>query len=445
MLKFDEYWRAYTESYEFARTVKVEDKRPTQYIKDPNVRQYKQIHWSWIYLYTKHQWKYYLPPSYCTFNNNWNRTPLSFEFSDMWITLHDYQENATQFVVQQFDSGNRSAMVISWTWSWKTLTMLSIIKELWLSTILVVPTTTIAKWVKETFEKVIDVRIQKWAKKIELWLVTIMTHQTFNRIYDEINGKIDLLLCDELHHIPQKRIDQFNLWKWKFVCWVTATPKRKEFWIEWFKKILGNIYDTKKQALPIKVLYYDYNYSYNQKETQKAMQWLSPDSPEILRRLVINNDDRTQKLTLIIKYMMNLWKKRFIIFTDRVEHIKKMYEELSQHFDNVYEYYSETDKDKVIDSYDEWIIIGNIQCCWEWFNIPSLEVWILFVSTQRSNTVEQAVWRVRRYYWDKTHWILVDFIDELQIGVWKKKVLWWYARKKIYNEQWREVKYLLNE
>jgi superfamily II DNA or RNA helicase len=56
-----------------------------------------------------------------------------------------------------------------------------------------------------------------------------MCHQTFNKIYDQINGKIELMLMDEAHHIPETRVKQINLWKGRFVVGLTATAIRKEF------------------------------------------------------------------------------------------------------------------------------------------------------------------------------------------------------------------------
>ena len=48
--------------------------------------------------------------------------------------------------------------------------------------------------------------------------VMIITAQSFNKVYEKINDRYDILLIDEVHYMPKKRVDQINRWKGMFVC-----------------------------------------------------------------------------------------------------------------------------------------------------------------------------------------------------------------------------------
>ena len=67
---------------------------------------------------------------------------------------------------------------------------------------------------------------------------------------------------------------------------------------------LGNIHDTERQALPVKVMTYEYDHDYTVDEVIKAQEGLSPESPELYRRLYCYNADRVvhlQQILLIMK------------------------------------------------------------------------------------------------------------------------------------------------
>lgn len=435
-------WIAYTMSKQEAEQYRVEDKRDTaKYCKDDNKRIWLQANWSWIKLYTKIQNYYILPVS----NHRTIECNREFNFDIPDIELREHQQTMVDFINKVYSEGKKSAFIIAWTWTGKTYWMLALTQLLWMSTVIVTPNNTISKLLYDDFSRYVDTKIISWSKDIELTKVNIMCHQTFNRIYEKINGKVELLLMDEAHHIPEERIKQINLWKWRFVCWLTATAIRKEFWIEWFKMLFWSVLDTETEALPIKLYYHDFRYDYNQDEFLNASEWLAPDSPEIYRRLVMSNDSRNEELVNIINKFILAGKKYFIVFSDRVEHIINTTKYLKKSFANVWEYRWDSNKDQVIKEFEslDWgIIVGNLQSCWEWFNIKKLEVWILYVSTQWTVTCEQAAWRVRRCYGDKKEGIFVDFVDCLSFNWSRVKKLWWYERKKIYAQKWWALNYI---
>ena len=435
-------WIAYTRSLQEAQKYRVEDQRDTaKFCKDERKRARLMANWSRINMYTKVD-NYYLLPI-AEHRGRQRHKEFNFDLHD--ITLHEHQSLMVDFVDKTYKSWSKSAFIIAGTGTGKTYWMLAIASHLGMTTVIVSPNSTVSQLIFDDFSKYVDTKIIKWSKNVELTKVNIMTHQTFNKIYDQINWKVWLLLMDEAHHIPTKRVEQINKWKWAFVCWLTATAIRKEFWVEGFEMLFWSILDTETEALPMKLFYHDFRYDYNQDEFLDASEWLAPDSPELYRRLVISNELRNEELVNIIDKFISNGKKYFIVFSDRVEHIINTSNYLKEHFANVWEYRWDSDKERVIREFNKmgWgIIVWNLQSCWEWFNIKKLEVGILYVSTQRTVTCEQAAGRVRRSYWDKTHGIFVDFVDNISFNWSKTKKLWRYERKKIYAKKWWDLNYI---
>ena len=435
-------WIAYTTSKQEAEQYRVEDTRDTtKFIKDENVRRRKEANWSWIKMYSTIKGYYVLPV--CT--HQICKIERQFSFETTWLNLREHQNTMVEFVKKIYWDGQKSCFIIAGTGTGKTYGMLAITQLLGLTTVIVTPNSTISKLLYDDFSKYVETKIIKGSKDLMLADVNIMCHQTFNKVYDQINGRIEVLLMDEWHHIPQTRIDQINLRKWRFVCGFTATAIRKEFGLEWFSMLFGNILDTETEALPIKLYYHEFRYDYNTTEFLEASDGLAPDSPEMYRRLVMSNDTRNEELANIIKKFISVGKKYFIVFSDRVEHIINTTAYLRKQFANVREYRWDSDKEQVIKEYErmDWgIIVGNLQSCGEWFNIKKLEVGILYVSTQRTVTCEQAAGRVRRHYWDKKEGIFVDFVDNLSFNWSATKKLWRYERKKIYAKKWRSLNYV---
>jgi hypothetical protein len=59
--------------------------------------------------------------------------------------------------------------------------------------------------------------------------------------------------------------------------------------------------NTDKKALPIKVFEYKYKYEYSKEDVVKVVEDMSTTSPEVYRRLIINNKERYEHLAIIIE------------------------------------------------------------------------------------------------------------------------------------------------
>ena len=273
--------------------------------------------------------------------------------------------------------------------------------------------------------------------------VLVMTRASAYKVYDLINGKYDLLILDEAHKLSKETKFILNNWKGWSILWLTATPKRKELNELGFEKYFGNFLDLNIEALPVRVLTHRVSYEYTMEDMIKASEGLNPETPEVYRRLVNSNIQKIKDLRLVLSKLYKLWLRRFILFVDRVDYAKKIQEE----FPKAKLLTWDSDKLKVVEQLkneNEYLIIAMSWCAGEWFNLPSIECWILFYSTHWDNSIEQLAWRSRRYYWDKKFCYWVDIQERSKIEPWEYKNFWSNYRLKYYRERWWEVKELMN-
>ena len=392
----------------------------------------------YIELYTK-QDSYIIPPLY---EHLWWAVD---KYKQTLPTLRDYQANAVEHVLH---SETWSWLIVSWVGTWKSFMIAEIAS--YASTqkeyaCVVVPKQTIALGIKEKFDELgIPCKIVTWkdcVKKAKCHY--IMCAQTLNMVFDYCMQNFRYLVLDEIHRMPKQRIDQINIWSWYGgnVIWFTWTPERKDMFEKDFFKFWWCVYNTEQTALPVDVFVYKYEYAYSPQEWLVAGRWLSPDSPEIVNRLLMNNEDRYKHLLLIAKQLMKSHNK-IIIFCNRVEHIDKCAEKLSSISPHVITIKGDTNKKKMqieLQSLEKCIIVANVSSAWEWFDHPEISAWVLFYPTQWTVSLQQAVWRIQRPYKDKTKAIFIDVADTYSIAWSKKKVAWYYWRKKIYDSMWWNV------
>lgn len=439
-MRIDEYWRATTQLKSEAEIYKV---RSTANIYTLKIsEQYKQkLLTEWLreklYVYDRSTRTYRLPPA--AGMARWPKPTIGFN-----LKSEDLLDRQKKVVNQIRHDKPRSCMIVAWTWCGKSYIIAWIIALTKWRTIIVVPSIAIANWLLEKLSTYSNsVFFAQWKEVAETDAdIVICHHQTFNKYYDQINWKFDVLIQDEQHHLSKKRMEQYCKWKWWLIYWTTATPIRKEFDSKWFRLFYWKLYETWVQALPIKVYRYIYTHDYNWDDVDKASEWLAPDSNEIFRRLIINNNDRYNKLVDLLKRLDLMWYKKYIIFSDRVNHIEKTLDILNANWYNAIWYYWATKKSEaeaIIKSLDKFVIVWHPASCWEWFDIPSIEVSILFTSTWREWIVQQMAWRARRYSGEKKEWILVDFADKLSIMWGKQKTLSLSERMKIYRKSWWDV------
>lgn len=436
MLKHSQEWIAYTLNLDFAERFKVKDNRPIHFIKDKRIREYYQRVWSFKKFYNKYQWYYLLPPS------QWfvkTKHKLEIKNSE-W--LYDRQKEAITDVLDLYNRWQKSCFVVSGTGTgkWHMLPcMVNSMKPL--RVIVLAPSDVVGVRLMDDLHMAKYVRGKKILKENHDVVVTL--YKTFVNYIDDLKNRYDVVIIDEWHHTAGQLEE--SLYRWKgFICWMSATPYRNDFDNEGFKMFFWNIIDTEKKALPIKVFRHQFVYDYSDQEVIDALWGLPTTSPEVYRRLIINNKKRYEELVLMIENIEEKWFKNFIVFSDRLEHIARIYEELSTSFPNKHIVVIKWESDVLgimneLKWKHDFIIIGSNSVVKEGMNVPQLEVWILFVSAVFKWGLDQMAWRVNRVYGDKEFWYFVDFQDEITIMGTKPKKLWVYSRHKAYKEFGRTV------
>lgn len=364
------------------------------------------------------------------------------------IQPRDYQLQAIFDIEQLRKAKKRSCLLHAPTGAGKSFMMLLIIQQLQARAIIIAPNATIAQQLHDNYKghSTASINFIRWGWPHDLnHDILICTTSTFNMIYKEINWKIDVLIVDECHNLPETRIKQLCMWKWAHVIGASATLIRKEFRREGFEIMFGNVVDVEKttqlnnQVLPVVVYTYRRKSDYSKQDREEAKKWYREESHEPLRQLIINDEERYTDLCTIVLYCRKKKLSNIIIFTDRTRHVERIIEKLCFFIDEkgVYSFTWSDDKQEFYDSYTWWVIVANTACAWEWFDVPMLQVGILFVSSRFDKSIIQYVWRVRRKYCDKKYWVFIDVQDNIKIE-WepRRKSLWQGARNKIYKSEW---------
>lgn len=431
----DEYWNAFTLEKSIAQKFTHPHRNPFNK-KDKNIYIPPVRH----YHYDKESKRYYLPPS------QWlpSEWLVKIDFT-LDKTLYDYQQEAVDFTV---NAKTKATLIKAWVWSGKTIIWCGVINTLKTPTLIITPSQLICKSWLEKLQNMCDANIMTSAKikkmldkNEKLPDVLIVTRSSADNVYELINWYYDLLIIDEAHHISDTTKKIINMWKWWRILWLTATPKKKEMDEQDMINYFWSFLDLQKEALPVKVLTYQYNSRYSIQEFIKASEWLDPESPEVLRRLV-NNDD--YKITVlrnrIVPKLYKMWLRKFIVFVDRVDYAYK----IKEYFNEAVVLSWQEDKTKVIDSVkdkDEFLIIAMSWCAGEWFDLPAIECGILFYSTNWDNSIEQLSWRARRRDWSKKYCYWVD-VQHKALIVDKRNSFHKSDRLKYYKQRKRTVESL---
>ena len=431
----DDYWRCYTYDRYEANKYRFESREENFYAKKTGVTYTKYVN---LFYYDKKNKVYWLPPV------TWRDKKCEehkIEVKEI-IKLRELQQKTIDEVSNMIDNWIESVMAISEVGTWKSYMWLWFIKRFSRRTLVIVPNKTIWEWWYDKLKDYCDCKFMDWnqfRKSEKLPDVLVMHRQSVVNCWNQINWQYDLLIDDEWHHLSDTKKMLVNTWKWFAVISLTGTPERKDMNTEDFKLYYKRLYETWLKSLPVRVLTYKYHHVYSMKDWMKACEWYNPESVEPVKALVNNNDDRYFHLKKIVKDLYyQCWLKRFIVFIDRI----KAQEKVKELFPNAYIINWDSDKKKVIEEVknkDEFLIIGMVTASGEGFDIPSIQCWILFYSTDYPVTLTQMAWRAKRFSEGKdcAYWVDFQHTAKIEPNVYKnfgyKKRLEWYK------EQWFQV------
>lgn len=435
------HWVTYTMDRDEAYKYRLIDKSENRWAKKSGTMYTKRVK---LFHYDKSTKTYYLPPV------TWKDTKAMFWFSyeipmKPIMELWEWQQKAVNYCSHAFGQWVSSILIDSTVWTWKTIMMLGIIAKFKCPTLITVPTEAIWLGIQEKLQPYCDARYLNWDKIRKAWDkqqmpdILITHRQSWVNCREIINWRYDLMINDEQHHLSDGMKMMCNTRKGRWILGFTGSPYRKSMEKEDFLKYFQKIYETWLESLPVKVLTYKYFHKYSMNDYMKACEWLEPESPEVLRRLVNANEDRLQEIKKVVsKLYFNYGFKRLILFVDRKEYIEKIKAEV---FPNAVIISGDTNKEQVINELknkDEYLILWMIWACGEWFDLPTIQAWILFYTTSWKWSLEQAIGRSRRFHWDKKYWYWVDFQETARIENTYKN-FWVAERMKFYKERWFEI------
>lgn len=232
--------------------------------------------------------------------------------------------------------------------------------------------------------------------------ISVNDNHNFIVMSEELKG----IIVSNCHHISSEVFSRaLPKISTKYTLGLTATPNRTDGLTKVFNWFLGNIVykgkKTQNDNVYIKVLdYEDENPSYCKIE-------LGFNDKPITARMVNNITNYMERTTIIIetiKQIMDEPTRKILILSDRREHLKLMYEKLTElKFDVGFYLGGMKQKDLDISETKE-IILGTFSMSSEALDIPELNT--LFMTTPKSN-IEQSVGRILR----KKHEIRPMIID----------------------------------
>lgn len=434
---------------------KIKDLREiSHFIKDPAQRQYFATHPKMIELYEKVKmadWtvRYYLPRWwYCVPGAEhptiWTGAPLGI-LDTIADELYDYQYKAIEAMIKTMET-TYGWLIVSDTWTGKTRMIWWLTKCMERPIVFVTPNITIQTNAVNSFaERGMElIPINGLQDEIDPTKSYACHYKTLDMNYDKLNDGNRILICDEAHICPcDTLLRAICLWRndtpKTCVFGVTATPYRQEFKQDGFIKIFWTMFETWAKALPLHVVRVKKTREYTVDYMMKCKWDLPSDSYEIYRNMLNGDEERTQEIIdMALKCYHKNESGKILIFTDRVEYAKELYERIkSKIWQDAKLHIWETSKQdlqKSLENVQQYIIVWTVGCCWEGLDLPALTTGILTFNTSNQKVIAQVAWRMRRNYPWKEYWFLIDYADVIQVWGGKKYYGWISKRANIYNE-----------
>ena len=252
-----------------------------------------------------------------------------------------------------------------------------------------------------------------WKK--ELGPVTIMTKKSFTMDFAKLDFSFWLCLIDEAPIWFSKKFwnalnEFFHKKKGVALYGLSGTPYKNELDQEDLEKYFGATIKIKGQE----------NNGYNIIPSFTFLDYYSPrrylyENPAEMRTALQDDNDRLQKQVIEIE---KLEANCILILSDRVEETKQLYEALwgkKWGFVMTGGTKQKDDEENIrlaeekIRSREKIFIIGTIQKCWVWVDIPFIDSVFLVSAIKFKATVIQSIGRALRKYQDK---------DKVEVYIW---------------------------
>ena len=234
-----------------------------------------------------------------------------------------------------------------------------------------------------------------------------VTHASFK--------KIGFVIVDECHHIASEAFSRcVPKLTSKYMLGLSATPERKDklmHVIHWFLGPLlyvSNTADKVDELVNVEVYEFEGDEKHNEIIYNNAGVMFS----SLMVNKLAENAERNKLLVSILEDVIDDEDRQILVLSDRVEHVKAIYELLPERLREKAGILARGMKPALRDEFckSKRILIATYQLCKEGFDVPSLNT--LLLATSRPD-VDQIVGRILRVEKSKrsVHPLILDVVD----------------------------------
>lgn len=259
---------------------------------------------------------------------------------------------------------------------------------------------------------IIHSKLKEITNKIDIALIQSLASS--DELRNSMN-KYGLIIFDEVHHLAavsyEKVMRSFSA---KYIYGFTATPNRSDGYEKINYMVVGPCL---------------FNYNYNENKSYTKILYphftklkLQPEDKllsitEIDKKL-IENDERNKQIINDIKKSIEE-NKKILVLTNRVEHAKKLYNEIKNYINNVFLIYgsiSKSDKEQFNEKLnnindEQFVIVSTGKYIGEGFDEKRLDTLFLTMPFKWRGTLKQYVGRLHRDNDNKFQVEVHDYID----------------------------------
>lgn len=231
---------------------------------------------------------------------------------------------------------------------------------------------------------------------------------------NEILSKYGMIIVDEVHHLAARTFERvLRNTNTKYIYGLTATPKRSDRNEKIIYKTIGDIiYEHQNTHSELSKILIPKITNFRLTSKDKLLSYV-----EQCNKLV-SNEERNKLIIEDIKTCI-LKKKNIILLSERIEHIRCLYEKISEFCNNVYIINGQmkmSEKKEVSQQIsniceDGYIILATGKYIGEGFDLPSLNTLFITMPFKWEGTLSQYVGRIHRTVADKTEVCVYDYVD----------------------------------
>ena len=231
---------------------------------------------------------------------------------------------------------------------------------------------------------------------------------------NEILSKYGMIIIDEVHHLAARTFERvLRNTNSKYIYGLTATPKRSDRNEKIIYKTIGDIiYEHNNNISALTKILVPKITNFRLSGNDKLLSYA-----EQCNKLAFN-EERNNMIIEDVKLCLEE-NKNIILLSDRVEHIKYLYEKVKCFCDNVYIINGQmknSEKREVSElikniNANGYIILATGKYIGEGFDLPSLNTLFITMPFKWEGMLSQYVGRIHRILADKKEVCVYDYVD----------------------------------